>query len=91
MDDMMLLELAPRPSERKRLVRVHLADGIAVFAVDLRRDGVGIFDGICVVGNAVRTAVKVLFQGSEIVGVHDGEHVGHDFLDFDFILFAGIF
>jgi len=73
------------------MVRVHLADGIAVFAVDLRRDGVGIFDGICVVGNAVRTAVKVLFQGSEIVGVHGGEHVGHDFLDFDFILFAGIF
>ena len=28
---------------------------------------------------------------SEIVGVHGGEHVGHDFLDFDFILFAGIF
>ena len=70
---------------------MHLADGIAVFAVDLRRDGVGIFDGICVVGNAVRTAVKVLFQGSEIVGVHGGEHAGHDFLDFDFILFAGIF
>ena len=40
------------------MVRVHLADGIAVFAVDLRRDGVGIFDGICVVGNAVRTAVN---------------------------------
>ena len=58
----------------KGTVRMNLADGIAVFLINLRGDAVCVFDGVDIRLHAAFPAVQIGFQGCQVVGIHLREH-----------------
>ena len=66
-----------KPESVKRVVRVYLAHLAVVYLIDLRRHIVAVFHCVCVVLNTAFTALKILFQRLQVIGVHPGKRICH--------------
>ena len=70
-------------------IRMYLADGGVLQPVDLRRDAVGVFNGMGIFLYAAFPAVQVGLEGAQVIGIHGGEHIG-DHLDHAYVPFFRI-
>ena len=66
-----------KPKGGKGLIRIHLADTVSVFTVNLRHRVIGILDRTDILVNSAVSMIQILLQGFQVIGIHGGKHIRH--------------